>query len=210
MEEVVFQTKNLCFNSKIKYADLKIYKGKINFIKGESGTGKSTLLKLLNTTLSPENGEIIYNDKNIEDISTLVIRNEVLLVSQDVFLFDTTIKENFVKFYEYCGKPMPNDDEIKYFLKLCCIDFPVDKDCTTMSGGERQRIYISIYLSFIPKVFMLDEPTSALDSRNSQDVIENIISFCREKDITVVIISHDNKLTDKYGENIITIEKEAI
>ena len=64
-------------------------------------------------------------------------------------------------------------------------------DIYAMSGGEKQRVYIAIYLSFRPEIIMLDEPTSALDSRNTIDVIENIISFCRGNSSTVIIVSHE-------------------
>jgi putative ABC transport system ATP-binding protein len=74
-----------------------------------------------------------------------------------------------------------------------------------MSGGERQRVYIAIFLSFLPKVIMLDEPTSALDKENSTKVIQNIIAFCKEKGIVVIIVSHDNQIVEHFAENIITI-----
>ena len=66
---------------------------------------------------------------------------------------------------------------------------------------------MAIYLSFLPSVVMLDEPTSALDRENGLEVISNAIGFCREKGITVIIVSHDGNLTHTFAENIITIEE---
>nr|WP_308741910.1 ATP-binding cassette domain-containing protein [uncultured Anaerocolumna sp.] len=207
MDGILFETKNLSFNQIIKYKDIQIKEGKVSFIVGKSGSGKSTLLKLFNGTLPPSNGTIYYHDRDISQMDTITLRKEVLLISQAVYLFDGCIEDNFKEFYRYRDMPAPSEEVMKEFLKLCCIPFSLDKDCTTMSGGEKQRVYIAIYLSFLPKVIMLDEPTSALDKENSNDLIENLIAFAKDKGITVIIVSHDPKITDKFAEEIILIER---
>lgn len=205
MDQVILETKNLSFHDMIHYKDIQIRKDKVNFIVGSSGTGKSTLLRLFNGMLTPSDGQIRYEGKNITDIDPIELRKEVSLISQSVYLFDTSIKENFQQFYEYRGVEAPDEAEMRKYLQLCQISFPLDKDCTTMSGGERQRVYIAIFLSFLPKVLMLDEPTSALDKENSTNVIHNIINFCKEQGIVVIIVSHDNQIVEHFAENIITI-----
>jgi putative ABC transport system ATP-binding protein len=200
-------TENLCFKDIIKYKDMVFLKGKTTFISGESGTGKSTLLKLLTGILSPSKGRVLYNGKDITESDTLQLRKEVSLISQDVFLFDCSIKDNFLKFYEYRDQVPPTDEEIIALLKLFCITFPLDKDCTTMSGGERQRVYIAIFLSFMPKVILLDEPTSALDNKTGLQVMENVIMFCKDKNIDVIVVSHDKTLADNFTECSIIIER---
>lgn len=208
MNNIAFETKDLVFNNQINYKDVQILKDMVNFIVGASGTGKSTLLRLFNVTLSPSSGEIYYQSQNIIEMDTVELRKEVSLISQSVFLFNTSIGENFKLFYEFRGMNEPTDETMLKFLKLCQISFSLDKDCTTMSGGEKQRVYIAIFLSFLPKVIMLDEPTSALDKDNGYNVIHNVINFCKSEDITVIIISHDSQLTETFGENIIHIGEE--
>lgn len=205
MDELI-SADNLIFMN-IKYQRISIEKESVTFIVGESGTGKSTLLKLFNQTVSQTSGDIYFEGKNVEEYCAVELRKHISLISQSVFLFDDTIKANFEKFYEYRGEKIISNDDIRFFLNLCCIPFELDKDCTTMSGGERQRVYTAIFLSFKPKVIMLDEPTSALDNKNSYDIIQNIISFCKENHITVIIVSHDKNLTQKFAEKIISIEK---
>lgn len=205
MGNIIFETRNLSFRDTIHYQDISIVKDKVNFIVGRSGTGKSTLLRLFNGTLTPSAGEIFYAGDNLLEMDTIELRKKVSLISQSVYLFDSSIRDNFIQFYEYRGLPAPTNEMMLEFLKLSQIDFPLDKDCTTMSGGERQRVYIAIFLSFLPKVLMLDEPTSALDKDNGYNVMQNVISFCKEKGITVIIISHDNNLTETFGENIVAI-----
>ncbi len=208
MDKIILETKNLSFNKMINYNDIQIIKNKANFIVGKSGTGKSTLLRLFNGTLSPSNGDVYYSGKSISEIDTINLRHEILLISQTVFLFDVSIKENFKQFYEFRDLTPPTEEEMKYFLNLCSINFSLDSNCTTMSGGERHRIYTAIFLSFKPKILMLDEPTSALDKHNSINVIENILAYCKDNDITVIIVSHDANITDKFSDNTIVIGEE--
>ena len=207
--EIILKTRDLDFNDIIRYKDLEISKKKITFITGESGSGKSTLLKLINGTLSPSKGEIYYNGISILNIDSIELRKEIILVSQKVFLFSGTIKDNFRQFYEYRNLECPSDERMIQFLEICQIPFSLDKDCSLMSGGERQRIYIAIFLSFEPKILMLDDPTSALDNMNSINVIENITHFCKHREIAVIIISHDNTLVERYAEEHIVLKKEV-
>lgn len=200
-------TKGLAFNDDIVYGDLLIPEKQVTFISGESGTGKSTLLKLMNGTLTAGEGNIFINGVNILNINTIELRRKVLLVSQEVFLFSGSIKENFDKYYEYRELEPPSEDKISRFLKCCCVPFSHNKDCTILSGGERQRVYLAIFLSFLPQVIMLDEPTSALDSRTAHQVIENVMEFTKANEITLIIISHDQSIVDKYAEKNIKLVK---
>ena len=85
--------------------------------------------------------------------------------------------------------------------------FSLDKNTFTLSGGERQRVYISIFLSLCPKVILLDEPTSALDEENSHKIMRNIISLCKEKNIDIVIVSHNKNIINEFCEHKIEILK---
>jgi putative ABC transport system ATP-binding protein len=205
----ILETKDLVFQDMIFYQDIKIQNQKANFIIGKSGSGKSTLLRLFNGTLTPSGGIIFYQGVDITLIDTIELRQEILLISQSVYLFDMSIRDNFKQFYEYRNLPLISEKEMKDILNMCCIDFSLDKDCTTMSGGEKQRVYIAIYLSFLPKIVMLDEPTSALDKENSHRVIQNVINFCKEKGITMIVISHDPLLSENFSEQTIRIERRT-
>ncbi len=210
MDNFIIETKDLSFNGTIEYKNIQIVKNKANFIVGKSGTGKSTLLRLFNGTLNPSSGKIFYSENDINEMDTIALRQEVLLISQSVYLFDTSIKENFRQFYDYRDLAHPSEEKMKYFLDLCNVPFSLDNDCTTMSGGERQRIYIAIFLSLKPKILMLDEPTSALDKQNSNDVIKNIIDYCKENEITIIVVSHDGNITEKFADHVINIGGDEV
>ena len=202
----IFQLKNVNFKNILHYPDIQISSGKTTFISGESGAGKSTLLKLLNGILSPTSGEIFYQGKNIDEYNQIALRREVLLVGQSSFLFNSTIKENFREYYTYRNLANISDEQINYFLKMCAIDFPLDTACETMSGGEQQRVFTAINLSFSSKVLMLDEPLSALDEKNANALMKNIKNHCAEHEKTLIVISHDKAIVEKYADEIINIK----
>ena len=184
----IISLSQVVFQSMIRYPDIKIPKGKTTFIHGPSGCGKSTLLKLINGTISPDSGEIVFNGNNIDDIDTIKLRRDILLVSQSVFLFSGTIEENFKKYYEYRDQETPSKEHMEKFLQICRAEFPLETRCETMSGGERQRVYIAIFLSFMPEVLMLDEPTSALDNTSSDIIMSNIKNFSDDNDMTTIVV----------------------
>ena len=200
---------NVFFNQNLYYPSIKIVENQTTFLQGPSGCGKSTLLKLFNATLSPDQGTITYKGHDISSLNTITLRQEVLLVSQAVYLFDTSINENFDEYYRYRNLAPLAQEQKKDFLHICSADFDLANHCINMSGGERQRIYLAICLSLLPKVLMLDEPTSALDHETAKCVLQNIKSFCKENEITLIVISHDSSLTNQYADHIITLEKKV-
>ncbi len=209
MAEQLFQANNLIYEYNLTYDNVRIEKDKINFIVGESGSGKSTFLKLLNNSISPVSGQLLYNGKAIEEYDPIALRREVSLVSQEPFLFDESILDNFKTFYSLRQVPMPKKEYISYITELCYVNVPLGQNASTLSGGERQRVYISIFLSLCPKVILLDEPTSALDEKSSRKVMKNVINFCKEKNIDMVIVSHDKNIVEEFCENKVEIAKES-
>lgn len=205
----VLSASRLHFMNIIAYPDIRIEEKKMTFVGGESGCGKSTLLKLFNATLSPSAGTILFHGEDIKGLDTIALRRKVLLASQDVYLFDRTIRENFDAFYG-CRDEKPIDDNaIRAVLSLCCADFPLNTQCAVLSGGERQRIFLAVCLSFSPEVLLLDEPTSALDGKTAHQLLAQIKEFCGLHGITTVIVCHDKTLAEAYADRVILLERGA-
>lgn len=188
------------------YKQIVIEEGRTTFICGKSGCGKSTLLKLLNASISPDRGEINYRGKPIASYNTVLLRRDVILLSQNVFLFDNTIRNNFLQFYGYREQTPPTDEKIAEFLQLCSVSLSLDTNCQELSGGERQRVFVAICLSFLPKVLMLDEPTSALDESTSEALIFNLKEYCVKNKITLIAVTHDKLLAQRYADTIINMD----
>lgn len=218
---IIHSDNNLTFSNIIKYPEINIDKNEFVFITGKSGCGKSTYLKLLNRTEMPAEGNIYYNNTNITEFPVLEYRQSILLVPQDNFLFPGTIKDNYKKYYEMIEKKTLTDQEMNYYLNMCCIDNSLEKetsttstqsellnhDCKNLSGGEKQRVFLSIFLSLAKDVLLLDEVTSALDQATAIKFYQNLKNYAKEKELTVIAICHDKKIIEEFADKTINLEK---
>lgn len=179
---------------------------------GRSGSGKSTIVKLLLGFYRPTSGKIKIGGKDILDMGVNVLRKNISFVPQDIELFNTSIKEN-IRF----GKPDASDEEIfeickKLKLHGKIISLPEGYDTiiserVNLSGGEKQRVAIARALIKKPKIFILDEPTSSLDPENEMILSEILKEI--SKDCTVIVIAH--RLTTVVGaDKIIVFEKGKV
>lgn len=188
-----------------EYDDFSIDKNEVVFVVGKSGSGKSTLLKLINNTLQLKSGRIFYKDENILNIKPVELRRNIIMTSQENFLFDMTIRENFHEFYKLRDLEELTDEEIAKFLKITNFDVDVNLDVEKLSGGEKQRVFLAIALSLNPEVLLLDEPTSALDNKTAFDMMKNIVDYCKNNGITLVVVSHARQLVDEFADKIINL-----
>lgn len=205
----ILSVRNATYASVLRFPSIDIEQNRTTFIVGPSGSGKSALLRLLNATLPLSSGEIYYCGKNINQIDTIALRRQVLLAGQQIYLFSGTIEDNFRRYYEYLSLDPLAPKKMEEYLAICRVPFAPFAPCDNMSGGEKQRVYLAICLSLLPSVLMLDEPTSALDDEAARDVIGNMKHFCRENEITLLIVSHDKKLVALYADHIIELKGES-
>ncbi len=206
---IIKSDNNIWFKDIIKYPTIEILENTMTFITGKSGCGKSSYLKMLNATEPPTGGNIYYKQTDIKTLDIIGYRKNVALVTQQPFLFEGTVLDNFESFYLMRKQDVPDIQTIKSFLKLCAIEMPLETVCDTLSVGEKQRLFLALFLSFEPKVLLLDEPTAALDYRTAVEVFSNIKEWIKRKNITVVVVCHSKKLTDEFSDNTIQLERKG-
>ncbi|WP_433774621.1 thiol reductant ABC exporter subunit CydC [Bacillus wiedmannii] len=177
--------------SVLKDVSLQIKAGKKIAILGRSGTGKSTLLKLLTGALSPVNGQVLLNG---EQAHTNLLSKYISVLNQKPHLFDTTIGNNV-----RIGKPEANDEEIWKALEKAQLaphiaslpgglQTKMHEMGMRFSGGERQRVAFARTLMQEAPIIVLDEPTIGLDPKTELSLIETMFSATEEK--TVIWITH--------------------
>ena len=163
-------------------------------IVGPSGQGKSTIFNLLTRVFDPISGDIYIDDIKLSDLTEDNLRNTISIIRQDPFLFNKTIKENFL----IVNPDLTDEEMIKYTKKAKIHDYimTLEKGYDTLlgeggvnlSGGQKQRIAIARALIKQSKIILFDEATSALDNI-SQDYIKKTIDELA-KDHTVIIVAH--------------------
>ncbi len=204
--ENILKIRNLNFLGLIDYPDLDFKSAETVFITGASGCGKSSLLSILNATKQQSSGQIYYRDDDITSLDVIAYRKQVLLAPQQVYLLNSSIMDNYKFYYDMRDEPCPSDEKIRDYLKLCVTPFSPEDDCNNLSGGEKQRVFLSIFLSFAREILLLDEPTSALDHNTADVFFASLKTHCKKNGITPIIVCHSPELAEKHGSRIIKLE----
>lgn len=184
-------------------------------IVGPSGAGKSTLAHLIIRAYDPEKGGIFIDGNNLKNLELKNFRSAFGVVSQDIALFDDTLKYNIV--FGIVGREI-FDEELRQAAKMACLDkfiAGLEKGFDTiigergikLSGGERQRVGIARALIKNPSILIFDEATSNLDTENEMLIREAIEKFSKNR--TTIIIAH-RLSTIKGADKIIVMEKGKI
>lgn len=187
-------------------------KGKKYAIVGTSGSGKSSLMKLIMMYYDNYQGEILINNKPLKIFNPVDWYKKISIIHQNVFLFNDTIKNNITLYNNF------NEEDIQKVIDLCGlrnlidrlesgVDEVVGDNGANLSGGEKQRISIARALLRNSEVFLIDEATTGLDNIIAREVEETILKLNK----TVIVITHryDEEIMKKY-DNIIVINKGRI
>ena len=178
----------------IKDVNFEIKGNTMSAFVGHSGAGKSTIINLLPRFYDPQEGKIIIDDQNIKEVSLNSLRKNLSLVSQDVILFDDTIKNNIAY-----AKENASTEEIKRACKFAAADefiekLPLGYDTVVgengirLSGGQKQRISIARAILKESPIILLDEATSSLDAESEEIVQNAILNLTKNK--TTLVIAH--------------------
>ena len=180
----------------IENISLLIKKNTITLIKGESGKGKSTLIKLIAGILKPKSGKILINGKENKIYENKNWFQIISYVQQDPFILDGSILENIC-----IGVPKKsiNKDLLNYSIKISqledvisqCkggINFYVGENGDLLSGGQKQRLVLARFLYYNSKILIMDEPTSSLDADMARSFFE-LLKLLKQE-ITIIMISH--------------------
>ena len=178
----------------VKDINLNISGGSMTAFVGHSGAGKSTIINLLPRFYDPQKGEIYIDGQNTKEISLQSLRKNISLVSQDVILFDDTIRANIL----YANPQASNDDVIKAcefaaadkFIKELpsLYETKIGENGVRLSGGQKQRISIARAILKKSPIILLDEATSSLDAESEQIVQNAITNLTKNK--TTLVIAH--------------------
>ena len=192
--------------------DLNLYIRENEFLTllGPSGCGKTTTLRLIGGFESPDEGQIIFEGKNITKVPPN--KRHLNTVFQKYALFShMTIAENIAFGLKIKKKSKAYiDDKIKYALKLVNLDGYENRMADSLSGGQQQRIAIARAIVNEPKVLLLDEPLGALDLKLRQDMQYELIRLKNELGITFIYVTHDQEEALTMSDTIVVMNQGYI
>jgi len=198
----------------LKNIDLEIENGEFVSIVGQSGTGKSTLLKLLIMEESPTTGQVIFNNRDLATLKQHEIplhRRRIGVIFQDFKLLNQrTIFENVSFALEVAGRPGHEiRRNVSQILEIVGLSAKFSKYPGQLSGGEQQRVAIARALINHPEVLVADEPTGNLDMINTWEIIELLLRI-NKLGTTVLLATHNKDTVDRIARRVIAIDKGNI
>jgi len=199
-------------NQVLKNINLEIKRGEVTAFVGASGAGKSTMLALILKFITPNNGDIFIDDKNLKILNTKDIRKNIALVQQQPFLFSGTIIDVI-----RMGRNFTKEEVIESARKANAHNFiqklpekyetEINERGSNLSGGQIQRIAISRAILGNPSILLLDEATSALDAESESEVQKGLNRAMKNR--TVIVIAH-RLATTQEANKIVVFDKGEI
>ncbi|HLD28148.1 MAG TPA: cell division ATP-binding protein FtsE [Patescibacteria group bacterium] len=198
----------------LKDINFHIEPGEFVSIVGQSGSGKTTIIRLLISEIKPDAGKIIIGGWDITDIrrrQVPMLRRQIGVVFQDFKLLpQKTVFENVAFALQTSGGTRSRIQKIvPQVLKIVDLENKLDRYPQELSGGERQRVAIARSLVHRPKILLADEPTGNLDVINSKDIIDLLIKI-NEFSTTVVLVTHNKDIVNSLKRRVITLEEGEV
>ena len=192
----------------LQNVSFEVEEGAFLTLIGPSGAGKSTILKLIANLINPTSGKIFFREKDIMKIDPLIYRRSVSYCFQQPSLFGEKVADNLSFPYEVRKQAVDRKRLLQLLHEVSLEADYLDKDVTSLSGGEKQRIALIRNLFFLPEVLLLDEVTTGLDEDNKA-IVHQLIERVHQQGVTIIQVTHDqDEIT--AAQNIIRIKKGGI
>lgn len=199
--DLIFDNTSVCFES-----------GKINYLTGESGIGKSTLFKLLTKDYPVEKDSIFFEGIDICDISQTDLLGYFGVVTQDPLIFQDTVWNNLTLNNQYSKEEVISVCEDCAILNVisemeCGFDTAISENGFNISSGQKQRISLARALLQNRNIILIDEVTSGIDSKNEAIIRQSLSKYTKGK--IIIIITHSKEFIDAES-NVYSIENKKI
>ena len=184
---------------------LSIEKGEHLTITGPSGSGKSSLLKVLAGLVSPSSGRLFYQGQDLEDLDPVSYRREVSYCFQQPVLFGQTVRDNMAFPFEIRQILFDQKKVLAALARLNLGPEFLEKPIKELSGGEKQRVALVRNLLFEPKVLLLDEVSSGLDEK-TKTLLRTFLNDLHQAGVTLIEVTHDQREIEAAGRLLTIVE----
>lgn len=198
----------------VNKVNLRIDEGEFVFLVGASGSGKTTMIKLLTAEVRPTEGRVLVNNYNIGDMKKREIpylRRTLGVVFQDFRLINSkTVYDNVAFAMRTIGaKNKAIKERVPYVLELVGLTEKRNEKPLNLSGGEQQRVAIARALVNNPRLIIADEPTGNLDPARSLELM-TLFEKINELGTTVLIVTHEKGLVDEFEKRVVVIDQGEV
>lgn len=182
----------------------------VTCIMGTSGSGKTTLLRLLNRLNNADKGDITFHNKSIYDMDPIMLRRDIVMLNQNSVIYPGNIRDNLSIGRVYSEKDQLHDDDLNQILRLVKLDIALDAGCSTLSGGEKQRLCLARILLMDAQVYLMDEPSAALDKDTEMLLIKDVVAMIEIKQKQLIMVTHSQEIADAYPQAIMMMQDGVI
>jgi putative ABC transport system ATP-binding protein len=193
----------------VEDATFEVETGEVLAIVGPSGSGKSSLLRLLNRLDEPTSGTVYLEATDYRQIAPRDLRRKLGMVNQRPYLFPGTVEQN-LQFGPLQRGQFLSQDSIEQLLTRVGLKGYASRNVANLSGGEAQRVSVARTLANSPLVLLLDEPTSALDEASKLEVESCIQRIVLDQGLTCVLVTHDTAQALRLAERALLVEAGRI
>ncbi|MBQ2258717.1 MAG: ATP-binding cassette domain-containing protein, partial [Spirochaetales bacterium] len=199
----------------VEDVSLNIPSNTVYGIIGRSGAGKSTLVRLISMLEKPDQGEVYYGDKRVDNLSKAELiqeRRKIGMIFQNFNLFSSrTAAENIAYPMEICKMDkVAIKKRVEELLELVDLSGRGDAPISTLSGGQKQRIAIARALAIQPDILFCDEATSALDPQTTRAILSLIKEIQKKMNLTVVMITHQMEVVRDACDRVAVLESGKV
>ena len=190
--------------------------GRVTGLIGHTGSGKSTLVNLLNGLYKPESGKVLLDGKDIfekpKELSKIRYRVGLVMQYPEYQLFDETVRRDIGFAPRNLGL---SDAEIEERVKMA-VEFTgldeelLDKSPFELSGGQKRRAAIAGVLAMQPEVLVLDEPAAGLDPKGRRDILRGLSRYTSERGASVILVSHSMEDMAHYCDDVIVMNRSHV
>lgn len=200
-------------NFKLEDISFNINKKEVIGIIGQNGTGKSTILKMINGIVSYDNGEILYKGKSIKEMTNSELRKtrkNLAYIFQNSNLLDNKSVFYHLSLVYKLNKLSINIKKIDEILEFMNISRLKNSLCGSLSGGEQQKVAIAMALLQEPELLLCDEISSALDTKSEKEIFDLLDQLRKKSDISILMIAHNLSLLKNFCDKVIIIDNSTI
>jgi len=213
---VEFRNVDLAFDDQVILSDVSfsIGRGETRFVLGGSGTGKSTVIKLVLGLIKPDRGQVLVEGEDItefDDVELMRIRKKIGMVFQEGALFDSlSVYDNVA--YRLHEARVPEDEvehEVVRMLQFVGLEDAIDKMPIELSGGMRRRVGIARALVGNPTIVLFDEPTAGLDPPTARTICELAIKLRDIEDVSSIFVTHEMNNLEYIGSEYAILDRQG-